>query len=620
MHYLDIRKEYPKLEIPVFENPEQERGFYLQLWKKKIDIRRHYKSLGFERFLYDNSLYFFIHDLMFTGKEQWRLSLTIHYKLCKFLEQKDNHYKLVLLFRRGMKSSILRSYIMWRLSRDKTLRFLYYCGRIDHAAKNLRNIARNMEGNKLYLKYYPEMTITPEHTKKKKWTRKDLEVPVVIELESELSIHNEANVEIGSIETGMSGQHYDEIVVDDPVTNVNVRTVKQRQEVKDALAELDNVLLDGGYLTGAGTRWHYDDAYGEMVNNVYDISEEGKKKYIYAVYHRKLVENGEITYPEVFDWDFIKMYIQKHGVYKYSCQFLCEPMNPDNAIFNVKNLRLIQKMDLDKITPVNTYVLIDTINFEKTDGRDRLAIVVMDIDKYSNIFIKRVVAGRYADIKLIKILNEMYELIKLDGRVNSYKFAMEEFGYENKYKKYIEQQVKNKLIGFKIYPIPRTTSISKAQKIAGSSLFVDNGQVFLVCKDGTEIQNINMDDRDLVQKILDPGLKEFYKEMEIYHPDTAEHDDIMDAFSGIKYFVLKAREKPVEKVYNKQWQCRWCQQICTDENAEACPACGNKLVQVPTEAAQAAQFFDQYIEQMQQNTRNGTTGLGNVMEGYGIWG
>lgn len=595
-----------KVKVPVsFENPAAEAGFWKDVYEDDKAIKGHFKTSAlspadrFNKFLYGQSFFHYYKNIMFIKEDQWRVSDDIHYNACRFIQDPVSLYKMLLVFRKGMKSSIMRSFAIWELCENQKLRFMYFTGQIDLAAKNLGNIGKQFRMNRELHRFWPNMKVDETHMKKRRWNREGIDVPI----DSEFVIHNEANIEIGSAESGVSGLHYDRVICDDIVNNKNYRTAKLRHNIKDALNELYSIKLDDGYMYVIGTRWHYDDVYGAILSDQetdIDISDDSKKKYQFVVHHRKATENGVPTYPEVLNKDVLEVYKRKLGLYMYSCQFLCEPVSPENAIFDMTKLRFITLRHLrDKIPQVNCYVLIDPIVFESKTGDDNLAIVVVEVDTQRNIYVKRCIKKRMSDKKLIEQLQKFYDAYRIDMRIQQLRFAMGDAAFQTKYKKYIEQEMREERIGFRITSVSESTGRTKGQHISSMAPFIENGQVFFVVKESVRADAVDPEQREEVLKALPPELAEMYKGMEVYHPDSAEHDDAEDAFALIRHFVMKARDLPQARVHNTVMQCRRCNRIYEDLNdAELCPNCGDKIVRALTEGAREQELFAKMIEDM----------------------
>lgn len=620
-----------KVKVPdKFDSPKAERDFWHDVFQDDSAIRNHYKDSDLSRhdrflkFLYEQSFFHFFKYIMFTPEDQWRVSDDVHYKGCRFIADPASLYKLMILFRKGMKSSMLRGFCIHDLINNPTDRFMYYTGQITLASKNLRNIGRQLRFNEALHKYWKHMKVDESHMKNKMWNSSGIEVPIPSTLVS--PIHNEASIEIGSVESGVSGLHYDRVIADDIVNNKNYRTAKLRANVKDAFNELYSIKLDTGYMYVIGTRWHYDDVYGTIIkdqeDNDLDISEESRKKYTFTIYHRKAVEQGRVVYPEVLNHDVLEVYKKKLGLYMYSCQYLCEPVSPENAIFDMTKLRFITQKELrDRVKQVYCYVLIDAIVFESKTGDDNLAIVVAEVDTERNIFVRRCILGRFSDKKMIAELQKFYDVYRVDPRIQSLKFAMGEAAFQTKYRKYIEQEMREKRIGFRIQGVPESTGRTKGQHIASMAPFIENGQVFFVVKDSTDVKALDPERREDVLKALPHELAEMYKGMEVYHPDSAEHDDAEDAFALLRHFVMKAKEVPTSVPRDTVCRCRRCFRMYDDlSDADLCPNCGDRIIRVLTDGGKEQKLFTEMIEDMDMYGDSGDGDMfGNVLNLTGTY-
>ncbi len=553
--------------------------------------------------LYEEHFFEFFRDIMFRPEDQWRVNDVLHREMADFLQDRDHHFRLMIVPRAFMKSAMLKAYAIWRLLKNPQLRFLYYCGTIKLASRNLNQIKRSLLYNTKIVELWPHMRITDAHMKKYRWSSEGIDIPIP----SELMIHNEASIEIGSVQSGISGTHYDEALKDDVVNNENCRTSKLRYNVKEGVKELENVVLGDGYHTTVGTRWHYDDYYGSILSEELDLDDPGaRKKYEYTLFHRRdLKKDGTPTYPEVLDETRMKVLKRRLGTYSYNCQYRCEPTSPDNAIFDFQYMRLFNNKypkPIDEIAPVKAFVFIDPIVYE-SKGTDRLAVPVIFVDEKGNMFLEECKAGRFSDIKLIKHLNMLNQKLTLNPRVTTIKFGMQSFTFEQKYKKYLQQEVRRENISFRIHPVPTPTNRSKGQRISAMAMFIENGQFFIRAKDDVDIETVNMEDRNAVMRVLQKDMKVVYEEGEVYHPEYAETDDIWDAISNIQYFVMKVRTEAVNK-YARKKQCVECKSFFPLTQLGTCPQCGKgNLKPVEDEMDKARKWASDYLQKIERQQK-----------------
>ena len=96
---------------------------------------------------------------------------------------------------------------------------------------------------------------------KDKWNESQINVSIRKEA------HVEPSVDTGGIETSKVGMHYDLIFFDDIVSDVNVTTKAQMDKVHECYKKSLSLLKPGGDIIVTGTRWHFNDAYGRIIDD-----------------------------------------------------------------------------------------------------------------------------------------------------------------------------------------------------------------------------------------------------------------------------------------------------------------------------------------------------------------
>lgn len=197
--------------------------------------------------------------------------------LIRFMESDDDK-KLVLMPRFSYKSTIVTvSWSLWQLVRDTNLRVLIYSDSSTKAGGFWQDIRNHIEGNgegSRFREYYGKWDSDP---KSGKWN----DSCGVISVREKA--WKEPTVDTGGIETSKVGMHYDLIIFDDIVSDLNTTTKAQMDKVYDCYKKSLSLLKPGGKIVVVGTRWHFGDAYGRMIADggfkVFHVDAEKDKKY-----------------------------------------------------------------------------------------------------------------------------------------------------------------------------------------------------------------------------------------------------------------------------------------------------------------------------------------------------
>src|SRR3990167_41769 len=197
-----------------------------------------------------------------------------HLDLCRFLEM-DSKFKLVLMPRYTFKSCVVtQGYSLWSLLRNPDDRILIYSDSATKAQSFLLGIKNHIEGKtgrSRFREFFPGWEMGP---KEGKWNESQIIVSV------RKDGHVEPSVDTGGIETSKIGMHYDMIIFDDIVSDLNVTTKAQMDKVHDCYKKSLSLLKPNGSILLVGTRWHFNDCYGRIIK-------ENEEKKIFDIFIRK---------------------------------------------------------------------------------------------------------------------------------------------------------------------------------------------------------------------------------------------------------------------------------------------------------------------------------------------
>ena len=342
-----------------------------------------------------------------------------HLSFCNDVQNTIPALKRGYLLPRGhFKSTIVaKSYPLWRLcggghpgqGDPRDLRFFLISESDTVAAKNLRDIKWNLTNNDLLKWLFP--TIIPPDVNQTKWTDSEILLP-------RTHSYDESTITTDGVGAKRTGFHFDVIIYDDPIGKV----------AADSEAEMNKAITYVQYASGLlneqatseelyiGTRWKHGtaDLPGWMMENVPEM-----------VWHtRSAVENNEPTFPERFTLEVLSQIRKRQGDYKYNCQYLNNPTDPEGADFHPDWLKeFTVGEDCRTIVPSdgspNTSLkrLIRTSFYDPSSGGKMAnaenAIVVIGEDSLRRIFILDTWSancGFGAAIEKWHLLNDRYRI------------------------------------------------------------------------------------------------------------------------------------------------------------------------------------------------------------------
>lgn len=313
--------------------------------------------------------FFFFLDYIMGCKKTNR---ELHGGLCDFMMSKHTQ-KLILIPRGHLKSTICTvAYAIWRLMRNPNLRILISNYKLDNAKAFLHQIQQEFLNNEMLRACYGELI--PD-SKKTRWN------------ESALTLKREVNTKEASIEvTGvggeMTGRHYDIIIKDDLVGPENITTKEQIDKLRQWDQASKFILEPGGEEIYVGTRWHFDDLYGYIIENLTPP---------FQTFIRDIFKSdGSVVYPEKFTLEKVKAIElemskdPKQGRAMFEAQFRNRCIDEATAPFKRKFLTQYEAKDLP--TSLGVSITVDPAISER-ESADFAAITVRGVDKENHWYV-----------------------------------------------------------------------------------------------------------------------------------------------------------------------------------------------------------------------------------------
>ena len=399
-----------------------------------------------------------------------------HEALCKFIADKDRRNKLILNPRYSFKSQICTvAKTLFDLVKNPNLRILIYSDNATKAQGFLQDIKNHVEGtapNSKFREYFVGWETDPHSGK---WN----ESQIVIRPRE--NSYKEPNVDTGGIETSKVGMHYDKIIFDDIVSDINVTTKAQMDKVYDCYKKSLSLLKPGGDITIVGTRWHYGDAYGRILK-------ENEETHDFETFIRgadEVGEDGKLIYEGIgLDRNFLDYQKAKQGSYIYSCLYLNNPVSDETALFKIDNFRYYEPSAHFH----DNFFITCTVD-PAGEGDDFTAITVVGTDKDRNIYI-------------LDALNEHFKpKMILDNIIRlNYKWRFDRLGIEKNFfkgmlqdelRRAISEESKNKQ--FKPFSTEEIIASAKQRtfaRVLALQPYQERGQIYLPGKNFNTLKRV----------------------------------------------------------------------------------------------------------------------------------
>lgn len=333
------------------------------------------------------------------------MTVDTHKPMCDFMDTSKRGYKnrkLGLAPRDHLKTSCWTiADCVRRVAADPNIRILLGNETATNASHMLRRIEAVFERNNIFQWLFPDLI--QDFNKAKKWSETEMLVP-------RSQDHPESTIEVIGVGGAVVSRHFNLIKLDDLVgkeasesEEVMRKTISWYQYCESLLVHPDDEI----HLYG--TRWGYHD--------VYSWAEENEP------YLDKFFRNAEdnnypngCLWPERFNLEVLERIKKKMGTFKYSCQYLNNPYDPEGMSFKASDLRYYKLEDGEckpelggslPLAKMRKFMRVDPAISEK-DHAARTAIVVDAVDSLNRKFLLEVFAERCNPKKMFDVIFDLY--------------------------------------------------------------------------------------------------------------------------------------------------------------------------------------------------------------------
>lgn len=383
----------------------------------------------------------------------------------------------------------------------------------------LRSIQAQMTQNENFIKLYGENEYGVIGQDPETWTQWEITVP-------RWSIFTEPTIRVSGLSSTNVSQHYDRIILDDLVNRENVSTSEQIEKIIQYYRDYEDLLEPDGQMIVIGTRWHWGDLYGWLLENAPDLF---KEPLIMKACKDGDLENGKILFPQKFTREKLKQLYTIKGPYDFSAQYFNDPTHEADSVFQKRWFRYYRftpdKVELvdtnDKVREtidrkiMNTYLSVDPAITERRDG-DFSGLVVVSIDPDNNWFIRETVKLKLRPSELILKVFQLADKYKVKA------IGVESVAFQKSLVYDFTTQAEKLNKSYKIEEIKPDTTVTKQMRIAGLQPRYARGKVF---------HPLSIMGGDL--------------ETELLHHPRPVHDDLSDALQQINQFA----KVPFDGVY-----------------------------------------------------------------------
>lgn len=307
--------------------------------------------------------------------------------------------KLTMLPRNTFKSSVANiALIPWLLWHNPDLRIMLDSETLSNAKLYLAGVKDLIDNNQRMRAICVDSQGNYILEPNKKLAGGFVEDQVILKSRTRVGL-KEPSIFCSGVDNARTGMHPDVIIMDDLVSERNVATDAQLQKVEEHYKYSLSLLEIGGFIMVIGTRYHMADLYGTLIGS----------KSLDTLVRPAINEEGEYYFPTRLSAEYLQNMRQEQGSYIYSCQYMLDPVNPDDAIFKKEYIQYIEDIP-EGMKPkiVEQYITVDPA-ISKGERADYSIIMRTGVDADKRRYVLDYKRERYNPGELINAIFRMAE-------------------------------------------------------------------------------------------------------------------------------------------------------------------------------------------------------------------
>ena len=356
----------------------------------------------------------------------------LHKWFCDKITDEQHKRRMILMPRKHFKTTLgTIDYCVYRIVRNPQIKILIVSATKYIAEGFLAGIATILEKNDNF------GSVHGQFKGDKVWNKSEI---LVKQAEKYLT-DNTYTVETSGVDQTVTGKHFDLIIFDDVVSKENVKNAEQRKKVKEVFDECSQGLLraDGEILV-LGTRWHFADLYGQIMEN--DSTANGGD---YDIHVRNCIEgftnidkpwDGKVIFPFNGDIDKYRK-MEAKNEYMFWCNQMNYPKISKDKPLNPQWLQRYEVIDMKKVSDVK-------INIDPASGKNKWndGTGVTVFGKYENKVIILALIKARLDTK--QILDVAVEQVKKFYQYGCRELYIENAGNQAHLIEYVKKEFETK--------------------------------------------------------------------------------------------------------------------------------------------------------------------------------
>jgi len=269
----------------------------------------------------------------------------------------------------------------------------------------LRQIKREFEQNDLLKGLFPDIIWSNPSKDAPKWSEDD---GIVLKRKSN---PKESTIEAwGVIDGQPTSKHFNIQIYDDLVTIDNVRSDDMIMKTTDSWALSLNLGAEPTIRRHVGTRYHFNDTYGEMI----------RRSAVKTRIHPATIDGTMEGEPVLLSKESLSEKRRMMGIYVYNAQMLLNPIADRSQGFRREWVNFHAKTDG---TGMNKYILVDPAN-EKKDSSDYTVMLVIGLGADNNYYVLDMLRDR------LNLTERTHHLFRLHRKWKPLSVGYERYGIQ----------------------------------------------------------------------------------------------------------------------------------------------------------------------------------------------
>jgi predicted phage terminase large subunit-like protein len=300
---------------------------------------------------------------------------------------------------------------LWQIGRNPNIRIIMASHTKDFVANYIRQITTWLQKPE-YIQIFGELKPTPPN----KWTQNE----IIVKRNT-----TEKDPTVTAVGTGQAiiGRRADLIICDDIIDEDSASGENQRQKVRTWFKkELLTRLEPAGRLIVVGTRWHYADLYGELLND------GAYEKLLFPAIN----QNNEALWPKRWPLKKLVELRQELGSIVFSAQYMCNPTPLEGGLLKAEWLNYWDETAHDPANRIYRIPSIETLRIyqgwdlaiSENPDADWTVCVTIGADSENNVYILDILR------KHLNFPAQVNAVLSLAKNWNPYRIAIESNIYQ----------------------------------------------------------------------------------------------------------------------------------------------------------------------------------------------